>query len=139
MIALVDRTMTQVISALAIAAVFATVTLSLAVAAGKSAESPGRGAGAGSAHAGSAQTVGSAQAGSGSATIAPDTASPASGQSTNVAPDTIGTYGDLGVSHATPIGSSTYLQMDGGVNLNHETNGDMAAGLNGRVGLGLKF
>ena len=134
MIALVDRTMTQVISALAIAAVFATVTLSLAVAAGKSAESPGRGAGAGS-----AQTVGSAQAGSGSATIAPDTASPASGQSTNVAPDTIGTYGDLGVSHATPIGSSTYLQMDGGVNLNHETNGDMAAGLNGRVGLGLKF
>ena len=135
MIALVDRTMTKVISALALAAVFATVTLNLAVAAGKSAESPGRGAGAGS-----VQTVGSAQAGSGSATIAPDlTVSPASGQSTNVAPDTIGTYGDLGVSHATPIGSSTYLQMDGGVNLNHETIGDMAAGLNGRVGLGLKF
>ena len=133
MIALGDRTMTQVISALALAAVFATATLSLALAAGKSADSPGRGAG-------SAQTPGSTKAGSSSATTAPDTtSSPASGQSTNVAPDTIGTYVDLGVSHATPIGNTMYLQMDGGVNLNQETNAETAGGVNGRVGLGLKF
>ena len=135
MIALVDRTRTKVISALTIAAVFATATLSLALAAGKSADSPGRGAGAGS-----AQMSASAQAGSGSAIIAPSmTTSPASGQSTNVAPDTIGTYVDLGVSHATPIGNTMYLQMDGGVNLNEETNAETAGGVNGRVGLGLKF
>ena len=135
MIALVDRTRTQLISALTLAAVFATATLSAALAAGKPVDNPGRGTGSGS-----VQTSGSTQAGSGSATTAPDTASsPASGQSTNMAPNTIGTYGDLGVSHSTAIGNSMYLQMDGGVNLNQETSSDSAGGLNGRVGLGLKF
>lgn len=51
----------------------------------------------------------------------------------------VSTYGEIGASHSTAIGESTYLQVDGGVNFDQKNAPDSAGSLNGRVGLGLRF
>jgi hypothetical protein len=48
-------------------------------------------------------------------------------------------YGYVGTQLTTPLDSSTYLQLDGGIDLEQSTSADVAGGAGGRVGLGFRY
>ena len=51
----------------------------------------------------------------------------------------VGTHGDIGARYSKPVGDSTVLQFDAGVDFEQQTSSNPAGDVNGRVGLGFQF
>ncbi|MBS0238106.1 MAG: hypothetical protein JSR89_06755 [Proteobacteria bacterium] len=109
--------------------------LTAAIAGGRSAESNGRVGGSLDSSSG-VTTLGGAEASVTSSVGTPDSQT---SQGEPSGGDAAGTYGQLGVSHTTPLTNSLDLQFNSSVDLEDQKSGDGPGSLNGRVGLGWKY